>query len=291
MALVKDLARMNCSTTGTGSSLQLTTAVTGYKDFTAAGIQDGASYDCAIVDGNARATGTLTYINATKIATFTVLSSTNSDGNLALTGSAQVAIMANKNTFGMVHIESGTISTPVDYLDIDLPSGYAFFKLLLVAIELDSRDILAAAVSLDGGDTFKSDQIEGGTYTVHSLQAEAGDTVSNDAHADTLFYLGSSSQTDTEYRPGNYESAIDPGAPNRTFNVMTRAAYDKETSNVSILSSDVTGFFNPAATNPVTPARITTMRVVPYGNGDINPPTSGEQFISGSYFLYGVPTP
>jgi len=189
---------------------------------------------------------------------------------------------------GLELIESGTISSPVEYLDLDLPSGYSCYRLIFSGIELAPRNELVAAVSVDGGATFISDQSNFDTYRSQSFGI-SGPTITDNETTDALLYLLFSSQDDVADRAANLEAFIEPGKAGKSFTITSRGSVES-LSQAGVLN-ETCAFYNIGAVVPVVAARINAIRISPYGNGDINPPTSNYTITAGSYFLYGIPTP
>jgi len=92
-----DLARMTTLTTGTGT-LSLGSAVTGFLTFAAAGAQNGDVVYYAITDGANSETGIGTYNSSAQTLTRTVLTSTNGNTPISLSGTAQVAMSVVSQT-------------------------------------------------------------------------------------------------------------------------------------------------------------------------------------------------
>ena len=86
-----DLARMTTATTGTGT-ITLGSAATGFLSFAGAGVQNGDTITYAIEDGNNREVGRGVYTASGTTLTRTVLSSTNANALISLSGTAQVFI-------------------------------------------------------------------------------------------------------------------------------------------------------------------------------------------------------
>jgi hypothetical protein len=93
MGKLYNLARMTTTTTGSGP-LDLVAAAAGCLTFADAGVQDGDIVSYGIVEGTNSEVGRGTYTAATTTLTRTVLSSTNSNNAISLTGAAQVFITA-----------------------------------------------------------------------------------------------------------------------------------------------------------------------------------------------------
>lgn len=100
MGKLYNLARVNCTTVGTGA-LTLTTAVPGYLTFVLAGAASGDIVDYAIKDGVNSEIGYGVYTVAggpTYTLTRNVIKSTNSNSPLNLSGAAEVAITPSAET-------------------------------------------------------------------------------------------------------------------------------------------------------------------------------------------------
>lgn len=98
MAKLYNLARMTTATTGTGT-ITLGSAVTGWLSFAGSGVANGETVTYAIVEGNNREVGRGVYTSAGTTLTRSVLTSTNSNAPISLTGSAQVFITAAAEDF------------------------------------------------------------------------------------------------------------------------------------------------------------------------------------------------
>lgn len=188
---------------------------------------------------------------------------------------------APEDAESMELIESATISSPVEYLDIDLPSGYAHYSMILTGFRSDIADILSAAFSDDSGESFLCDASNSDTY----LNANSANTGSFSAGAaDSLVQV--TLQMDVG-RPGVCLVEIYPGTSSHPAILQSQSFLAAGLGGRLFLRSSL----NPVATVPPVLARITTLRLLPYGDGNCDPPTSEETITEGSYFLYGVPTP
>ena len=114
MAKLFNLARVETSTTGTGS-ITLGAAKAGFLTFAQAGVQDGDVVTYAISSGTDSEIGRGTYTAAgTVLSRDTILNSTNSDAAISLSGTSEVFITAAAQNFTDVEITSGTINgTPI----------------------------------------------------------------------------------------------------------------------------------------------------------------------------------
>lgn len=92
MALL-NLVKMNTATTGTGT-ITLGTAEPGFLTFDQAGAQDNFTYSYGISDGGHSEVGFGVYTASGTTLTRTVVSSTNGNAPIVLSGSAKVFVTA-----------------------------------------------------------------------------------------------------------------------------------------------------------------------------------------------------
>lgn len=112
-ALLFDMVKVALATTGTGTTLTLGAADTGYQSFSGAGVPDGAVLGYGIEDGTAHEIGTLTYNQGAGTVTRTVeWSSTGSILNL--TGGARLALLARAKDFLRPWVRKTTTYTATD---------------------------------------------------------------------------------------------------------------------------------------------------------------------------------
>lgn len=116
MAKLFNLARMTTATTGTGT-ISLGVAAAGYLTFATAGVANADVISYAIEDGSNREVGTGTYTTAGLTLTRTVITSTNANAAISLSGSAQVFItISNRDVFDQ--------GTKVAFQQTNAPSGW-----------------------------------------------------------------------------------------------------------------------------------------------------------------------
>lgn len=206
----------------------------------------------------------------------------------------------------MVPISSGAVSSPVDYIDVTLPSGYDLFILRHTGFKFSAADAICAALSSDGGATFHCDTTNfdtygqiwdqlnlsgGGGFTQFRGGSRSDNSVINSGIMDfpSVSTAGSIHGSMTIY-PGN--STRSPTVDWETFFHATDTNTAPPEAGAACLDCyRLLGFLNPVATSPPSLARINLIRLLPYGNGDCAPPTSGETITSGTYHLFGAPTP
>lgn len=197
---------------------------------------------------------------------------------------------------GSVLLASGTITTPVEYFDLTLPLGFVSYELRLFGIDMSAVDNVAGAFSTDGGVSFFNDPTNFDTYAYAGFGEDGGKNsgtgdfskwgeVFPDAVVSFDLSLG---LTTTHY---SVAANILPGSASRSLSVFIEALSRISSINSGMSINVVVIDLNLNATQSPTFARANLLRVQPYGNGDCNPPTSGETIIAGSNFLWGIPTP
>lgn len=175
MAISKlyDLARMTTATTGTGT-ITLGSAVSGFRTFAEAGASDGETVSYAITDGANSETGTGTYTASGTTLSRTVVTSTNANSAISLSGSAQVMIAPNKNDL------ANTLRN--DEEDQTLTGG----------ARVTSKSLTAGSITIDPGDRPLQYITNSGAFT---LTAPANDgscvlLVTNDGSAGAITFSG-----------------------------------------------------------------------------------------------------
>lgn len=185
-----------------------------------------------------------------------------------------------------VPISSVSITVPVEYVDIALPSGYALM------IELEGLlspgggfPGLAGAWSFDNGVTFiggpQASPYETGAYQWNNNTF--GFAASN---LDVSLLLKLADYAGCFYGQIRLKLAANLGTagPGASFlgTVETTADSMWEACGSQFYSGIYAGY---------APARPTHIRLLPFGNGDCDPPTSGATFDAGSIHLFGIPNP
>jgi hypothetical protein len=138
MAYLYNLARMTTATTGTGT-ITLGSAVTGFLTFALAGVQTGEVVSYAIKDSNNSEQGTGTYTSAGTTLTRSVITSTNSNNAISLSGSGVEVFLTPNHK--------------------DIMPGYAAygpFNTLASASTADLSTVKTAGVSITGTTTITS---------------------------------------------------------------------------------------------------------------------------------------
>lgn len=171
-------------------------------------------------------------------------------------------------------LSSATVTTPVEFLDIALPTGYSMFKLTVSGFKNDTNDTLAYVFSGDGGSTFYNNQ---DTFESYS------NILSNGIGAWTRDVVGYIGWT-TAIEAGGahfFEAMIWPGGVGEYAGLSSKTnLYQVSTANVGSASS--------ASRLIEASGRMDVIRITLYGSGDVNPPSSGEHITAGTFVLEGM---
>lgn len=207
-----------------------------------------------------------------------------------LSGADLTAFKAAMGSYGYQPISSVNADTPVEYVDIPIPSGFDTFY-MTVNCAASNGDSPSFAFSTDGGTTFLNDQDGFDTYQMSGY----GQQTISDGAPGSSFNLGGSDgnggSNALAWMFGGFNSGfanliIVPGSASQLpFLMEDSAGYD----GTSMYRVGVISGLNPLATIPPTPARINLIRFMPFGNGDSDPPTSDET-LTGTFNLFGMPS-
>lgn len=196
----------------------------------------------------------------------------------ALNGGDKTAFKAALAGMGyMVPISSVAISSPVEYVDIALPSGYSNFRIVLSMVEAPGA--LAAGFSADGGITFLSDVDNADTYSwlEHRLTmfTGTGAVLGSQAEA-SYFYFGVDAFA---------EGAITIWPA--SGNVLVEAISTEDNGGHIIR-----GFArpNPLATIPPVGPYNAIRFMAQISDEDLNNP-GPDSITAGTFHLFGIPTP
>ncbi len=178
-------------------------------------------------------------------------------------------------------VQNGSITTPVQFFDIGLPSGYSRFNfyftgMTVTASGMSTGDNIAAALQLNGG--FVCDNINNDSY--YDM---------NTATTASLMTL-TPPQTDIAHGPDfRAVGLIDiyPGDANNWPLLTVTYSWAQPSGGLLVLQGLTGWIVNPGSTTgPASPAPAAMLRVLPLGLGDCNPPTSGETINTGDWRLY-----
>jgi hypothetical protein len=175
----------------------------------------------------------------------------------------------------LIPISTTTISSPVNYVDITLPSGYSAFRLIIVGL-VGSEAYPFAAFSQDGGGTFLEDF--DGSYVSHTLSRIVLATSFATAVEDSGAIDVAQSETGM---PNCCDILIDPGSASRLAHLQIVA------SGTSVnITTPSPGLSVLGVTCRINTARVNAIRFVSGENPGA--PTPANTFSSGTFTLYGV---
>jgi hypothetical protein len=185
-------------------------------------------------------------------------------------------ISSSSGASGLTLISSGVVTDPVEYYDITLPTDRPpLFSLILSGLTFSNPGQPSFVYSTDGGTTWICDPTNGDSYTVY-LTGQA-------FFHDSIGAIGSGA-SDTV---GTIVMAtIYPG----TANLMPMLGFETYgyISGAAFADSGAT-LLNAYATTPPPAQRVNAIRIVPYGNEDAAPPTSGQTLTIDYWALFGLP--
>lgn len=188
---------------------------------------------------------------------------------------------------GQVLIASAAVGAPAANIDIELPAGYIRYILRLDDWAVNTGDFMTAVFSEDDGSTFLADSIGYSGYTVRGLtvkkNGEGATEASPRLSSDALGYLYFGAGIDGA-GPVNCEINIFPGSAS-----MPAATQSRTLQRNSVDSSGYMDFCDSICR--LNTARVTNIRLQPYGNGDTPPSSDHVISAGGVWTLFGVPSP
>jgi hypothetical protein len=210
------------------------------------------------------------------------ISSAQTQKSAIQAGAVQATAYAN--------LSGDTIKSPVAYIDVELPNCFSAFKLLVSGFVLSAEDGLACVFSPDNGATWWCDPANKDTYIVCEATIYSADGVSTYFPAARTPWSQAVFNSLTFQNGMMSEIMLFPGSAETPLITQASAtAADATQPSLLLPGPDLSScVLNVAATVPPTLARANLMRLLPSGNGDCNPPTSGETIIAGSWVLWGV---
>ncbi len=207
-------------------------------------------------------------------------------GSIGLNRARSMFERDDEMSTGIVKIACGTIPGPLAYFALALPAGYAAFRLEIDNWRPSVRDGFAMAVSYNGGASFVNDHTNFDSYLTRGVQTATDGSVPiqnfEDAFIDPCGYQDPAAPIGTnialDFTPGD-------GA---NYPAFLSSASGQDVGPVLQWWFAATTTLYPNATVLPSFGRINLIRIAPYGNGDVNPPTSGHTFTIGEYTLRGI---
>lgn len=271
------------ATTGGTSSFEVASAITGYMTPAQADAVDAETYGYrAESDDNSQwEIGEGVYTASGTLLSRSVLKSSNSNAAVNFSAAPRVMLTPLASDFGgggggaWEVVSEGTITTPVEYIDVNLPTGYREFILQIRSLAIDTEDALMFGLSPDGGSTFNNADYE---VNVSSRFSTSTSNVVENNYDEALgalaywsFYVSANM---------NVDAAIYPGGPSQ-FPIV-RAEWPGYVDSEGTFMMEHVNY-----TRLKVNGRANLMRIVPYGFGDIDPPTFGSEFTTGYWRLLG----
>lgn len=175
----------------------------------------------------------------------------------------------------LVPISTTTISSPVNYVDINLPAGFSGFRLVMIRLK-SQRGWFQGAYSQDGGATWLENF--NGAYDAYAATViDRLAAFESYTELSGIFDLAVTASS-TQY-PHIVEMLIDPGS------ASVNAHHQLWASGTSTLA-DKGGITFIRATCRINTARVDTIRIMNPGEDPTAPALYTMQ--SGTFVLYGV---
>jgi hypothetical protein len=174
---------------------------------------------------------------------------------------------------GMTLLASGTIASPTSLVELALPAGYDKFHLECVGVQLDGNDNLCIRVSFDDGANYETgDYIHVWNDTNYTPGFGGANNVSS-GFTDAMFNIGFNGHNVTA-NPGFASVDITPGSASTKFSSRFNS---NSFLGANLHVCDGYCYYD-------TVGAVNKIEVGPYFGDGVN-------WIGGSYFLWGVPTP
>lgn len=199
-------------------------------------------------------------------------------------GSESDLKVALANLVGHAVLETGSISSPIQKLDIELPGSWLFYTISLVYLSIDTTDTPTALLSSDGGMTFHN---SADNYQhlfskwYHEVNPTANEIVSG-GYNDVVADLVDGASFEENYKTAVMILDIFPGASGVNAMIRSHATWVAKDNSGDDSWRESDGFIVLAAET----GRQNMIRLQPYGNGDV-PPTANEHFVAGEWRLLG----
>lgn len=195
-----------------------------------------------------------------------------------------------QKTGGSVALSSGVITTPVEFFDIPLPDGFQSFSLRINGFFFSAIDYLAGAFSSDGGVSFDNDTLNQDTYFQNFFVVDSLGLVGPQSMPTGLLSLSTQQFTsDLTTLAGSVDIEIYPGSSTTIATCYNIRGFNSQSRTNPQQSFFGGSYYNQDATNSIVAARVDLLRILPFGNGDCDEPTSGTTLNNGYWSLSGVP--
>ena len=150
MSKLFNLARMTTATTGTGT-ITLGSAVSGFLTFATAGAANGDIVSYGIKDGANSEVGIGTYTTTGTTLTRTVITSTNSNAAISLSGSAEVFITPSARDISITTAteQASTSGTSIDFTGI--PDGVRRITIMMSGLSTNGTSVFLIQIGDSGG--------------------------------------------------------------------------------------------------------------------------------------------
>jgi hypothetical protein len=156
-----------------------------------------------------------------------------------------------------------------------MPSGFFAFKLVLSHFRFSAIDLPVIAISYDSGATFLNDTTNSDSY-LHAMSVVTGTTSAPTAKdlifADAIINLQNSLTALAAPSTASFDLTIFPGSASDYFNLISQGM-KFNADNPSFLSIEInvlTAMPNYGAVSPPAFGKVNLLRLLPYGNGDVN---------------------
>lgn len=230
MAKLYDLARVASSTTGTGSTIALGAAVSGFLTLALAGVSNGDVISYGIKDGANSEVGTATYSSTgPQLTGRTPTKSTNSDAAISLSGTQEVFITARAEDLVTYDANGRVLVAYGSELNID--GANSALQLVINATDwASSYNAFSSNVVAEPGVAFTRSM--SGTFGVQT-------TVAADDYLGSVYFYGSDG---SDYLPAvilrsQADAAVASGTLPGRFSVLTTTPAGSPTERLRIDSA------------------------------------------------------
>ena len=177
-------------------------------------------------------------------------------------------------------VQFGSIITPTTFFDVFLPEGYSRCQFFFTGVTVSGTgDNVAAALYVAGN--FECDPVHNDTY--YTFRPPSTTLLGS------LIIL-TPKQTDIAHSSGGYRAGclvdLYVGDLQNYPVAVVDYGWGQASGGALLFEGQALTVVNDAATIPASRGPATLMRVLPLGNGNCNPPTSGETINTGDWRLY-----